>query len=121
MAEDKIKIDKFEGHDFGFWKMQIEDYLYQKKLHLPLSEVKPTEMKKEDWDLLDRQALGVVRLSLAKNVAFNIVNEKTTAGLIKALSNMYEKPSAANKVYLIRQLVNTKKGRRIGDRPRQRV
>nr|GEX28534.1 retrovirus-related Pol polyprotein from transposon TNT 1-94 [Tanacetum cinerariifolium] len=37
MAEDgKIKIDKFDGHDFGFWKMQIEDYLYQKKLHQPL-------------------------------------------------------------------------------------
>ncbi|GJX37099.1 hypothetical protein Tco_0250402 [Tanacetum coccineum] len=37
MAEDdKIKIDKFDGHDFGFWKMQIEDYLYQKKLHEPL-------------------------------------------------------------------------------------
>ncbi|GJY06863.1 retrovirus-related pol polyprotein from transposon TNT 1-94 [Tanacetum coccineum] len=33
-------------------------------------------------------ALGVVRLSLAKNVAYNVVNEKTTYGLIKALSNM---------------------------------
>nr|GEY72980.1 retrovirus-related Pol polyprotein from transposon TNT 1-94 [Tanacetum cinerariifolium] len=50
----------------------------------------------------------VVRLSLAKNVAYNIVNEKTTFGLIKALSNMYEKPSATNKVFLIRQLVNLK-------------
>ena len=108
MAEEKIKIDKFVGHDFGFWRMQIEYYLYQKKLHLPLSGTMPEGMKQEEWDLLDRQALGVVRLSLAKNVAFNIVNEKTTAGLIKALSNMYEKPSAANKVYLIRQLVNTK-------------
>ncbi|GKC67501.1 retrovirus-related pol polyprotein from transposon TNT 1-94 [Tanacetum coccineum] len=29
-------------------------------------------------------------------------------GFIKALSNMYEKPSASNKVFLIRQLVNTK-------------
>ncbi|KAL9262034.1 Retrovirus-related Pol polyprotein from transposon TNT 1-94-like protein, partial [Drosera capensis] len=56
----------------------------------------------------DRQALGVVRLTLAKNVAYNIVNEKTTYGLIHALSNMYEKSSASNKVFLIRQLVNTK-------------
>ncbi|GJS64543.1 retrovirus-related pol polyprotein from transposon TNT 1-94 [Tanacetum coccineum] len=71
MAEDgKIKIDKFDGHDFRFWKMQIEDYLYQK----PLAEAKPTGMKADDW----------------------------------ALSNMYEKPSASNKVFLIRQLVNTK-------------
>ncbi|GJS98311.1 retrovirus-related pol polyprotein from transposon TNT 1-94 [Tanacetum coccineum] len=53
----------------GFWKMQIEDYLYQKKLHEPLAEAKPTGMKAEDWALLDRQALGAVRLSLAKNVA----------------------------------------------------
>ncbi|GJT43808.1 retrovirus-related pol polyprotein from transposon TNT 1-94 [Tanacetum coccineum] len=56
----------------------------------------------------DRQALGAVKLSLAKNVAYNVVNEKTTYGLLKALSNMYEKPSASNKVFLIRQLVNTK-------------
>ncbi|GKE82710.1 hypothetical protein Tco_1552710, partial [Tanacetum coccineum] len=43
MAEDgKIKIDKFDGHDSRFWKMQIEDYMYQKKLHAPLAEAKPT-------------------------------------------------------------------------------
>ncbi|GJW48800.1 putative RNA-directed DNA polymerase [Tanacetum coccineum] len=106
--DDKIKIDKFDGHDFGFWKMQIKDYMYQKKLHGPLAEAKPTSMKAEDWTLLDRQALGAVRLSLAKNVAYNVVNEKTTYGLFKALSNMYEKPSASNKVFFIRQLVNTK-------------
>ncbi|GKD14538.1 hypothetical protein Tco_1198945, partial [Tanacetum coccineum] len=92
MAKDgKIKIEKFNGHDFGFWKMKIKDYLYQKKLHEPLAESKPTGMKFEDWALLDRQALGAVRLSLVKNVAYNVVNEKTTYGLLKALSNMYEK------------------------------
>ncbi|GKA58512.1 retrovirus-related pol polyprotein from transposon TNT 1-94 [Tanacetum coccineum] len=97
--------------------MQIEDYLYQKKLHEPLAEAKPIGMKAEDWTLLDRQALGAVRLSLAKNVAYNVVNEKTTYGLLKALSNMYEKPSASNKVFLIRQLVNTKmnKGASVAD------
>ncbi|GKA86889.1 putative RNA-directed DNA polymerase [Tanacetum coccineum] len=52
--------------------------------------------------------MGAIRLSLAKNVAYNVVNEKTTYGLLKALSNMYEKPSASNKVFLIRQLVNTR-------------
>ncbi|GJW46989.1 hypothetical protein Tco_0078635 [Tanacetum coccineum] len=52
MVEDgKIKIDKFDGHDF-------------------------------------KQALGAVRLSLAKNVAYNVVSEKTTYDLFKALSNM---------------------------------
>ncbi|KAL6562175.1 hypothetical protein OROGR_003182 [Orobanche gracilis] len=79
MADDgKVKIDKFEGHDFGFWRMQIEDYLYQKGLHEPLTGQKPEKMAEAEWTLLDRKALGIVRLSLARNVAYNIVNEKTT-------------------------------------------
>jgi len=110
LEEGKVRIEKFDGSDFGFWKMQIEDYLYQKKLYLPLTGQKPTDMEQAEWDLLDRQTLGVIRLTLAKNVAFNIMNEKTTVDLMKALSNMYEKPSAANKVYLIRRLVNLKMG-----------
>ena len=88
--------------------MQIEDYLYQKKLHEPLSGKKPEKMEQADWDLLDRQALGVVRLTLARNVAFNIVKQMITTDLMKALSNMYEKPSASNKVFLIRRLFNLK-------------
>nr|GEZ72856.1 retrovirus-related Pol polyprotein from transposon TNT 1-94 [Tanacetum cinerariifolium] len=78
--------------------MQIEDYLYQQKLHEHLEKAKHTGMKAKDWTLLDRQALGVARLSLAKNVAYNVVNEKTTYGLFKALSNMYEKPSTVTSV-----------------------
>ena len=104
--EGKVKIEKFDGADFGFWKMQIEDYLYQKKLYQPLLGKKPNNITKDDWNLLDRQALGVIRLTLSRNVAFNIVKEKTTAGLMAALSSMYEKPSASNKVHLMRRLFN---------------
>jgi len=52
--------------------------------------------------------MSVMRLLSIKNVAFNILKEKTTKGIMEALSNMYEKPSAANKVFLIRELVNTR-------------
>ena len=104
--EGKVKIEKFDGTDFGFWKMQIEDYLYQKKLYQPLTGTKPEGMKEDEWNLLDRQALGVIRLTLSRNVAFNIAKEKTTADLMKALSDMYEKPSASNKVYLMKRLFN---------------
>ncbi|KAL4567389.1 hypothetical protein LXL04_022972 [Taraxacum kok-saghyz] len=61
MAKDgRVMIDKFNGNDFGFWRLQIEDVLYQKKLHEPLTKIKPEDMKEDDWLLLDRQALGVV-------------------------------------------------------------
>ncbi|KAG2372300.1 Retrovirus-related Pol polyprotein from transposon TNT 1-94 Protease [Vigna angularis] len=106
MDEGKMKIEKFNGADFGFWKMQIEDYLYQKGMQEPLTGRKPEAMKEDEWSFLDRKALGAIRLTLSRNVAFNIANEKTTVSLMAALSNMYEKPSAANKVHLMRRLFN---------------
>ena len=102
----KLGIEKFDGSNFSFWKMQIEDYLYQKDPQEPLTGVKPESMTEEKWKLKDLQALGLIRLTLSRNVAFNIMKEKTTSGLLKALSNMYEKPSAMNNVCLMRRLFN---------------
>ena len=51
-------IEKFDGIDFGYWRMQIEDYLYGKKLHLPLLGTKPESMLAADWTLLDKQVFG---------------------------------------------------------------
>ena len=41
-----LGIEKFDGTDFGYWKMQIEDYLYGKKLHLSLLGKKPDKMER---------------------------------------------------------------------------
>ena len=58
--------------------------------------------------LLDKQVLGVIKLTLSKSVAHNVVKEKTTTDLMKALSSMYEKSSANNKVHLMKKLFNLK-------------
>ena len=101
-------IKKFDGTDFEFWRMQIEDYLYGNKLHLPLLGEKPTTMKHEKLALLDRQVLGVIKLTLSRSITHNVVKEKTTVDLMKALFGMYEKPLANNKVYLMKKLFNLK-------------
>ena len=111
MAEEAGKASRikiFDDTDFGFRRIQIEDYLYERKLHLPLLGEKPEAMKTEEWPLLDRQVLGVIRLTLSRSVVHNVVKEKTTANLMKALSGMYEKPSANNKVHLMKKLFNLK-------------
>ena len=49
MAEEgKTKIEKFSGKNFSFWKMQIEDYLFQKDLYLPLEEKKLEDITDAD-------------------------------------------------------------------------
>ena len=52
MAEDgKFRVEKFHGQNFPLWKMQMEDYLYQKDLYLPLSG------KKEEVGDHDRRGM----------------------------------------------------------------
>jgi hypothetical protein len=65
-------------------------------------------MYDSEWAMLDRKALAVIRLSLSKLVAHNVVKEKTTSGLMAALSSMYEKPSANKKVHRMKKLFNLK-------------
>ena len=39
MSREELKrsgIEKFDRINFGYWRMQIEDYLYGKKLYLSL-------------------------------------------------------------------------------------
>ncbi|KAK1425161.1 hypothetical protein QVD17_20507 [Tagetes erecta] len=109
MAGDgKVTIEKFDGKKFGWWKMQIEALLCEKDLDAVLEGEKPEKTSQADWDKMDKKARAVITLSLSENVAYNIQKETTASGMMTALSNMYEKPSAANKVYLIRELVNTR-------------
>ena len=82
---------EFDGSNYAYWRMQMEDYLFSKKLHLTLGS-KPEGMKVDKWNLLDMQVLGVIRLKLLKNMAYNIVKEKMTMGMMQALIDMYEKP-----------------------------
>ena len=47
MFREKIKesgIKKFDGTNFGYWRMQIEDYLYGNKLFLSLLRKNPKDM-----------------------------------------------------------------------------
>ena len=66
-------------------------------------------MKDKEWEVLDTKALGTIRVAEPGfSVAFNISKETTTEGLMSALGKLYEKPSASNKVFLMKHLFNMK-------------
>ena len=90
--------------------MQMEDYLYQKDLWKPLEGKTKNQgtMSNAEWNLLDRKALGSIRLCLTPSMAFNITKVMTIEDLMKTLATLYEKPSASNKVFLMKYLFNMK-------------
>ena len=58
--EKKIKTERFNRANFGFWKIQTEDYMYQKDLYYFLGgkAQKPKEMSDGKWVILNLKALG---------------------------------------------------------------
>jgi hypothetical protein len=95
MEEDgKFRVEKFNGQNYQLWKMQMEDYLYQKDLFLPLGgkEKNSMSMKDEEWEVLDRKTLGMIWLCLAVLMAFNISKEKTMEDMMKHWINYMKNP-----------------------------
>ena len=90
--EGKFRVDKFNIQNYHLWKMQMEEYLYQEDLYLPLGEKtkQSMTMKGEEWEVIDRKALWTIRLFLASLVALNILKENTIEGVMSALAKLYE-------------------------------
>ena len=95
MEDVKFRVKKFTSQNYQLWEMQMDDYLYQKDLYLPLGG-KPNKLasiKDEEWEILERKELGTIRLCLAESMDFNISKENTTTYMMSALEKLYEKPS----------------------------
>lgn len=103
-------MEKLNGDNFALRKSQMEDILIHKDQCLPIEGVakKPSMMAYGDWKKMDREAIATVREYLAKNLYFNVAEEKTTKILRKKFNDLYEKNTTVNKVLLMKKLYNLK-------------
>jgi hypothetical protein len=63
MVEDgKFRFKKFNDKNYQLWKMQMEDYLYQNYIFLPLGRKTNSSSSTKDkkWEVLERKALGSI-------------------------------------------------------------
>ena len=107
MSNARFEVEKFTGKsNFALWKLKVKDLLVQQGLHKVLDGAtkKPATMTTSDWEDLDARALSTIRLCLADEVLFNIVEETMASGLWEKLENLYMKKSLTNRIYLKRQL-----------------
>ncbi|MCO5592421.1 hypothetical protein L7F22_046424 [Adiantum nelumboides] len=103
-----FNIEKLDGSNYAYWKEQIYNVLVQKKQAKPIHLVglKPEDMDMDDWIELDELAKSTIMLTLHKSVYFNVKDTKGTYGVWQALSNLYEKKSAASQVFWLKKLID---------------
>jgi hypothetical protein len=79
-----VGLVKFDGTgNFGLWQRRVKDLLVQQGLVKALyrKTKKPEKMTDEEWEELDMKAVSTIRLLLADEVMYDVMEENSTAGI----------------------------------------
>ena len=103
----QFEIEKFNGkNNFEIWKVTMHDLLVQQGVVKALfrKSKQHLAMTDDEWSDINDRALSGIRLCLEDDVLFNIVLEKTVAGLWTKLEKLYMTKSLTNRILLKIQL-----------------
>jgi hypothetical protein len=109
MTGSKFEVERFDGkNNFNIWKSTVEDILVQQGLYKALQGKRPEGMKDADWEELEAKTVSTIRLALAPEVKYSVLNEKSASKLWKTLEDLYMSKSLTNRLYLKKQLYELK-------------
>ena len=101
----KIKIKNFNGQNFEFWKVKMEDLLVDQEQWVVVElGAKPTSMLDEDWMKIDMESQSTSKLCLVDSILLNVLEEDTMKKLWDNLGNFYQSKSMVNKLFLQKKL-----------------
>lgn len=82
----KFEVEPFDGKDnFSLWQSTVIDIMEQQGLIKALfgKEKKPATMSDGDWEELEMKVVNTIRLCLAPEVKYNVLNKTSALGLWK--------------------------------------
>ncbi|GMI75752.1 hypothetical protein HRI_001244500 [Hibiscus trionum] len=75
MSGAKFEVVKFNGEgNFGLWQTRVKDLLAQQGILKALQSTKPASMEDEDWEELQQRATGTIRLCLADDIMYHVMD-----------------------------------------------
>ena len=106
-----VGLVKFNGiRNFGLWQRRVKDLWVQQGLvkALYVKTKKPEKMTDDEWEELDMKAVSTIRLLLADDVMYDVMEEKSTSGIWLNLEKRYMSKSLMNKLHLKQKLYGLK-------------
>jgi hypothetical protein len=103
----KDSVVRLNSSNYFLWKSEMEDHLCCKDLEGPIFHegVMPADKKADEWKIIDRKCLAVIRKHVEPSVRNHITESTTAFEAWKKLKDTYESPSSNNKVLLFRKFV----------------
>ncbi|KAK4397553.1 Retrovirus-related Pol polyprotein from transposon TNT 1-94 [Sesamum angolense] len=109
MAGAKFEVVKFDGTgNFGLWQTRVKDLLAQQWILKALRPQKSASIDDEDWEELLQCAAGTIRLCLADEIMYHVMNLKSQGEVWKKLEIQFMSKSITNKLYLKQRLYGLK-------------
>jgi hypothetical protein len=92
-----VKFDRTSN--FGLWQRRVKDLLVQQGLVKALygKTKKPEKMTGDEWEELNMKAVSTIRLLLADKVMYDVMKERSTAGIWLNLEKRYMSKSLTKK------------------------
>ena len=58
VTNTKFDVEKFDGtNNFGMWKCEVQDILFQQELDVALEESRPEDVDEKDWIRISKQVV----------------------------------------------------------------
>ncbi|KAL0355728.1 UNVERIFIED_CONTAM: hypothetical protein Sradi_4019700, partial [Sesamum radiatum] len=110
----KFEVVKFDGTgNFGLWQTRVKDMLAQQGILKALRPQKSASMDDEVWEELQQRAIGTIRLCLADEILYHVMNLKSPSEVWKKLEIQFISESITNKLYMKQRLYGLKMGRNV--------
>jgi len=107
VSSGKIEINKFNGHSFELWKLNMEDLLVDKDQWIAVDlGTKPMGVSDEEWKKLDQKVKRTIQLCVSDSVLLNVSWEATIKDLWDKLGTLSQYKSLVNKLFLWKKLYN---------------
>ena len=107
----KVDVVKFdETGNFKLWPRRVKDLLVQRSLVKTLyGKAKKLEtMMDDEWEELDMKAIITIRLCLADELMYDVIDDMSTAAIWLKWESQYMSKSLKNKLNLKRKLYELK-------------
>ena len=107
----RFEVTKFDGTgNFSLWQSRVKDLLGQQGVlrTIKADDVKPAKMDPEDWAEMQIKAAGTIRLSLADQVLYHVMDEESPSAIWTTLETQFLDKTAPNKLFLKQELYGLK-------------
>ena len=109
ISSAKFDVVKFDGSgNFDLWQRRVKDLLVQQGMVKALYGKQLKGMNNMDWKDLEVKVAATIRLCLADDVMYHVMDEESPTAIWLKLESQYMSKLLTNKLYLKQKLYGLK-------------